>query len=142
MMTHSREKPHHCKHCNKSFGRKDYLVSHIKVHEKPKVKAQGLHPSQFCSRPFSINITDCKAFRCKYCSKYFPSNSRLMEHMLTHRKEKPYQGQDCNKSSKNHLDLKAYDKSKRLYQCQHCNKSFSKCYLKIHSRIHTGNMHY
>ena len=78
MLTHNREKPHHCEHFNKSFARKDYLVSHMKIHEQSKVKSQGLYPYQFCTRPFSINITVCKLFYCKYCSKYFPKNSRLV----------------------------------------------------------------
>ena len=145
-MTHSGEKPHHCQHCNKSFVRKDQLVSHMKVHEKSKEKSQGFHPYQFCTKPFSINITICKLFHCKYCSKYFPSNSHLIKHMLIHTKGKPHQGQDYNKSfsKQNHLALdimNAYDKSKSLYKCQYC-RSFSKYYLKTHNRIHTGEKPY
>ena len=116
----------------------------MKIHEQSKVKSEGLYPYQLCTRPFSINITVCKVFHCKYCSKYFPNNSRLMQDMLTHRKEKSCNGQDCNQSffKKSHIvldNMKAHDASINLCQCQHCNKSFSKRYLKIHSRRYTGN---
>ena len=130
MMTHSREKPHHCKHCNKSFARKDSLVSHMKVHEQSEVKSQGLYPYQFCTRPFSINITVCKVFHCKYCSKYFPSNSRLVQHMLTHRKEKSCNGQDCNQSF--------FKKSHPLLDNMKAHVTFcsSNCTQHGHTHIH------
>ena len=148
IITHSGEKPHHCQQCGKSFARKDYLVSHMKkVHEKSEVKAQGFKPYQFRIRPLSINITVCKLFHCKYCNKYFSSNSRLVQHMSTHTKEIPHQIQNCNTSfsKKSHLvldNMKVHDRSRTLCQCQHCNKFFSKRYLKIHNRIHTGERPY
>lgn len=48
---HSKDKIYHCEHCSKWFHRRDYLVKHIRGHEKLKIKMQlfkqGIIPCVF-----------------------------------------------------------------------------------------------
>lgn len=66
--THTKEKPHHCPECTKSFSRAENLKIHIRSHsgEKPYV---------------------CPV---KGCNKAYSNSSDRFKHTRTHSTEKPY----------------------------------------------------
>lgn len=89
--THTKEKPHHCTECTKSFSRAENLKIHIRSHsgEKPYVcQVEG------CNKAYS-NSSDRfkhtrthsteKPYFCKFpsCSKRYTDPSSLRKHVKT-----------------------------------------------------------
>jgi uncharacterized Zn-finger protein len=60
LLTHTKNKPHVCKHCLKTFSTNSNLLSHIKVH------------------------SDIKSYKCDLCSKKFKSRTNLTRHIQVH----------------------------------------------------------
>lgn len=63
MVTHSGMKPFKCPRCHKSFGRKDKMIRHMRIHD--------------------IN----KSFTCNVCDATFNRRDSLQQHSKTHAKE-------------------------------------------------------
>uniref|UniRef100_A0A6P4E7Z6 Zinc finger protein 271-like isoform X2 n=1 Tax=Drosophila rhopaloa TaxID=1041015 RepID=A0A6P4E7Z6_DRORH len=117
--TRNNKKLFKCGLCAVFFSTQTALESHARTHE---------------DRPNS----------CCHCPKYFPEESLLKEHILTHRR--PHKCCHCPKSFLSAYDLKRHTRihtGERPYSCDQCPKSFSdKTSLTSHIRTHKGERPY
>ncbi|XP_007439337.1 zinc finger and SCAN domain-containing protein 31-like [Python bivittatus] len=143
---HSRELPHKCLDCGKSFSHKANLTSHQRVHRLEK-----LYDCSNCGKSFlRKSILDMhlrmhtgqKPFSCSDCGLSLSAHSSLIRHQRIHTREKPYKCSECEKSFSQNSDLIRHQRlhtGVKPYQCPECGKSFSRgdC-LATHQKIHMG----
>jgi Zn finger protein HypA/HybF involved in hydrogenase expression len=109
-----------CEHCDKTYGRKDTLKTHINT----------VHLKQ-------------KNYKCDHCDKTFGEKGNLNVHINTiHLKQQNFKCEHCDKTFGRKGDLNIHINTIHLkqknYKCDHCNESFGQnSHLKIHiNRIH------
>ncbi|CAL4130335.1 unnamed protein product [Meganyctiphanes norvegica] len=116
--THTGEKPHQCRQCDKAFSRKSDLIQHHTTHTREK------------------------PYKCSQCAEAFSRKGNLIEHQRTHSGEKPYQRTQCDKAfsqNSNLINHQRIHSGEKPYQCSQCDKAFSlNSSLIIHQRTHTG----
>lgn len=139
MNVHSGERGHRCQYCLKGFSQRENLETHTKSH-------------------YSV----LKPYRCRHCGKAFAHKSTFENHRQSHvcwsenrakvvqrGPKSGYQGfyncQYCKTTFDKKVDLVLhrqdahFDKKKRSYKCNNCDKHFYQGgNLKMHQRIHDG----
>lgn len=94
-----------CKHCNKSFSRKNNWVRHLLAH------------------------TDQKKYRCELCNNEFKCQYNLKRHISIHAQEKQFNCEVCKKAFRCKFNLKKHTQrfhsgSGNFFKCEKCSKIF------------------
>uniref|UniRef100_A0A670IR21 Zinc finger protein 335 n=1 Tax=Podarcis muralis TaxID=64176 RepID=A0A670IR21_PODMU len=95
MFNHVGSKPYKCEECDyTSVYRKD-VIRHSAVHNRDKKKRADPPPKR-------------SSFPCPVCSRVYPMQKRLTQHMKTHSTEKPHMCDKCGKSFKKRYTFKMH----------------------------------
>nr|XP_018904908.1 PREDICTED: zinc finger protein OZF-like [Bemisia tabaci]XP_018904917.1 PREDICTED: zinc finger protein OZF-like [Bemisia tabaci] len=145
MRKHSQARPYECDDCGAKFAARITLALHCKRHlgvldyvcnicGKAFLRADGLQ-KHITSLHYNV-----KAFKCKICNQQFKGH--ILQHLQTHRKEKPFKCQHCPATFIQKSQLKVHERKhtgEKPYECQFCHKTFGhSTVLNMHVRKHTG----
>ncbi|XP_074067318.1 zinc finger protein 335 isoform X2 [Macrotis lagotis] len=113
MFNHVGSKPYKCEECSyTSVYRKD-VVRHSAVHNRDRKKRPEPSPK-------------LSSFPCPVCSRVYPMQKRLTQHMKTHSTEKPHMCDKCGKSFKKRYTFKMHllthiqAIANRRFKCEFC----------------------
>jgi len=144
----SKERPHECDICKKSFFTRDNLKSHIKSHQDERPYQCDLCNNSFKTK-YSLNLhknthTDDKPWKCEVCGTCFKQKHTLLAHKTAHTGVKPFECQYCHMKFYQKGTLRVHmivHSNPNRYKCpyENCGKAFSfNHHLKSHVKIHTG----
>ena len=114
--------------CNKTFGTKQRLLIHERIHENNKCeickfcKKAFADPSTLRNHIFNIHVNEpmLNPFICRFCHKKFQSKSKLKSHL--------------------HVHLKKEERRTDTFRCTVCAKTFTtKSNCRRHIRKFHGN---
>ncbi|XP_065195440.1 zinc finger protein 493-like [Sycon ciliatum] len=142
----TREQPHSCKYCKKSFPTQSRLTSHECVQPEKKT-----FKCKVCDKTFSRRYhlvrhgrvhSGEKPFMCKYCAKSFSEKSSCTVHERIHTGKKPFGCDHCGQGfcdSSNLIRHKRTHTEEKQLKCTECKKAFRRSsHLADHQRAHTG----
>ena len=147
---YSKERPHTCTTCGKTFKQQAHLTRHQRVHtgERPyKCNTCGKSFTQQPSLARHQRVhTGDKPYICKTCGKGFTQQGNLTKHQLIHTGTKLYTCKTCGKSFTKLENLTVHTRThtgEKPYTCVVCRKSFTlQHHLTRHTRTHTGKKPY
>ncbi|XP_026741535.1 transcriptional repressor CTCFL-like [Trichoplusia ni] len=145
LKTHSEDRPHQCKVCERGFKTVASLQNHLNMHNGIKP-----HVCKYCSSPFTTSgelvrhvrykHTHEKPHKCTECDYASVELSKLRRHVRCHTGERPYQCPHCTYASPDTFKLKRHLRThtgEKPYKCEHCGMRFTQSNsLKAHKLIH------
>ncbi|XP_048354417.1 zinc finger protein 335 isoform X1 [Sphaerodactylus townsendi] len=114
MFNHVGRKPYKCEECDYTSVYKKDVIRHSAVHNRDKKKRADPPPKQ-------------SSFPCPVCSRVYPMQKRLTQHMKTHSAEKPHMCDKCGKSFKKRYTFKMHllthiqAVANRRFKCEFCD---------------------
>ncbi|GBP00407.1 hypothetical protein EVAR_69530_1 [Eumeta japonica] len=147
MKSHSDERPHKCRVCERGFKTVASLQNHINTHNGVKP-----HVCKECSRQFTTSgelvrhirykHTHEKPHKCTECDYASVELSKLRRHIRCHTGERPYQCPHCTYASPDTFKLKRHLRThtgEKPYKCDFCEMCFTQSNsLKTHKLIHNS----
>ncbi|XP_076016837.1 zinc finger protein 1035 [Genypterus blacodes] len=148
-----------CTVCGQSFLGRDAFRQHHCSHKhsknehlNPSARKSPVATDQTPGEDEEIDVTGYDLHNCPVCSKWFPSQSGLLEHQNKfHPNEKPFKCKLCGKSFALKHYLKEHEQRHRLklpapnedhpeqskFECSYCSKMFNtEQDLSLHMRMH------
>ncbi|XP_054835402.1 zinc finger protein 335 isoform X3 [Eublepharis macularius] len=114
MFNHVGSKPYKCEECDYTSVYKKDVIRHSAVHNRDKKKRADPPPKQ-------------STFPCPVCSRVYPMQKRLTQHMKTHSADKPHMCDKCGKSFKKRYTFKMHllthiqAVATRRFKCEFCD---------------------
>ncbi|XP_060119796.1 LOW QUALITY PROTEIN: zinc finger protein 335 [Heteronotia binoei] len=114
MFNHVGRKPYKCEECDYTSVYKKDVIRHSAVHSRDKKKRADPPPKR-------------NSFPCPVCSRVYPMQKRLTQHMKTHSAEKPHMCDKCGKSFKKRYTFKMHllthiqAIANRRFKCEFCD---------------------
>ncbi|CAL1536834.1 unnamed protein product [Lymnaea stagnalis] len=148
MKSHSDERPHKCKECDRGFKTPASLMNHVNTHtgirpHKCKTCEAAFTTSGELVRHIRYRHTFEKPHRCPNCDYASVELSKLKRHMRSHTGERPYKCPHCPYASPDTYKLKRHLRihtGEKPYECDICHTRFTQSNsLKAHKLIHSGN---
>ncbi|CAI9732553.1 PR domain zinc finger protein 10-like [Octopus vulgaris] len=155
MLIHSAPRNHKCFFCEKSFGRRDHLTSHLNTHKPDKptwvCKQCG---KQYISRfmhktHMAMHAAEKgKINNCPICNKKYDNKDDLLLHLKIHGGivypkglDKTHKCLECSKVFAKRKDMKRHlvvHSRKKEYKCIYCSQLFSR---RGHLNLHFQRFH-
>ncbi|KAM4562444.1 zinc finger protein 335-like isoform 1-T1 [Odontesthes bonariensis] len=133
MFNHEGTKPFKCEECDYTSVYKKDVIRHSAVHNKEKKRRTELAPK-------------VSEFPCPVCSRVYPMQKRLTQHMKTHSSEKPHMCDKCGKSFKKRYTFKMHllthiqTLGDNKFKCEFCDFTCdNKKLLLNHQLSHTND---
>lgn len=114
MFNHVGSKPYKCEECDYTSVYKKDVLRHSTVHSRDRKKRAEPPPK-------------LSSFPCPVCSRVYPMQKRLTQHMKTHSTEKPHMCDKCGKSFKKRYTFKMHllthiqAIANRRFKCEFCD---------------------
>ncbi|XP_043382575.1 zinc finger protein 335 isoform X3 [Chelonia mydas] len=114
MFNHVGSKPYKCGECDYTSVYKKDVIRHSTVHSRDRKKRADPPPK-------------LNSFPCPVCSRVYPMQKRLTQHMKTHSTEKPHMCDKCGKSFKKRYTFKMHllthiqAIANRRFKCEFCD---------------------
>uniref|UniRef100_A0A3P8UJ74 Zinc finger protein 335 n=1 Tax=Cynoglossus semilaevis TaxID=244447 RepID=A0A3P8UJ74_CYNSE len=133
MFNHEGTKPFKCEECDYSSVYRKDVIRHSAVHNKEKKKKTETTPKVL-------------EFPCPVCTRVYPMQKRLTQHMKTHSSEKPHMCDKCGKSFKKRYTFKVHllthiqSLGDSKFKCEFCDYTCdNKKLLLNHQLSHTND---
>ncbi|XP_072166278.1 LOW QUALITY PROTEIN: uncharacterized protein [Diadema setosum] len=145
----AKPRPFKCKFCPKTFLKRAYALSHVKLRHtnKSKYQCSVCHKNFETKNRYTIHMrkhSNDRPYKCQLCPRTFSSESALNNHQVEHTDAKPFRCEPCNKGFRlksllqNHIG-RIHRPPELSHKCNLCGKGFATLYsLSLHERRHMG----